>query len=46
MVIKKKGNKFGVYSHKTGKLLGTYDTRAEANKAIVRHKIHKSKNKK
>jgi len=42
-MIRASGGKFKVYSHKTGKLLGTYPTRAEAEAAIRRHKYYGKK---
>jgi hypothetical protein len=45
MVIRKKGNKWGVYSHTDGKLLGTYNTKKEAHKAIERYKKYGGKKK-
>jgi hypothetical protein len=35
---KKVGNKWKVYSHTTGKLLGTYGSEKAADEAIARHK--------
>ncbi len=37
-IIRKIGNKWGIFSHRTGKRLGTYDSRADAVKALQRMK--------
>ena len=39
--LKSGTKRFAVYSHKTGKLLGKYKTRLEAEAAIRRHKRFK-----